>query len=111
MKIREKLNLMKKIDEDNRKHVEDFIQAHMKVWVADFAFIDRDGMKREWTPGVDDPDSEINSNRNDFTVQVQALNIRDALDAAEKALKEKREESGWLEFIITDVGICNENIW
>lgn len=111
MKIREKLNLMKKIDEDNRKHIEEFIQAHMKIWVVDFAFIDRDGMKREWEPAADDPDSEINSNRNDFQIQVKALNIRDALDAGEKLLKEKREESGWLEFIITDVGICNMNIW
>ena len=108
MKIREKLNLMKKIDEDNRKHVEEFIQAHMKIWVADFAFIDRDGLKREWEP---EDSHNLNSNRNDFTIQVQALNIRDALDAAEKTLKEKREESGWLEFIITDVGICNDNIW
>lgn len=108
MKIREKLNLMKKIDEDNRKHVEEFIQAHMKIWVADFAFIDRDGLKRGWEP---EDSHNLNSNRNDFTVQVSALNIRDALDAAEKMLKEKREESGWLEFIITDVGICNDNIW
>lgn len=111
MKILEKLKLMKQIDEDNRKHVEEFIQAHMKIWVADFAFIDREGRKREWEPNVSDPDSEINSNRNDFTLQVEALNIRDALDAAEKKLKEMREESGWLEFIITDVGICNDNIW
>ena len=107
MKIREKLNLMKKIDEDNRKHVEEFIQAHMKIWVADFAFIDRDGLKREWEP---EDSHNLNSNRNDFTVQVSALNIRDALDAAEKKLKEMREECGWLEFIITDVGICTDNI-
>lgn len=111
MKIREKLKLMKKIDEDNMKHVEEFIQAHMKVWVAEFGFIDRDGMKRMWNNDPNDPDSEINSNRNDFTIQVKALNIRDALDAAEKALKEKREESGWLDFIIYDVGMCNQNIW
>ena len=108
MKILEKLKLMKQIDEDNRKHVEEFIQAHMKIWLVDFAFIDRDGLKREWEP---DDSHNLNTNRSDFTVQVEALNIRDALDAAEKLLKEKREESGWLEFIIIDVGICNDNIW
>ena len=108
MKIREKLKLMKQIDEDNRKHVEEFIQAHMKIWVADFAFIDSDELKREWEP---EDESNMNIHRSDFTVQVEALNIRDALDAAEKKLKKMREESGWLEFIITDIGICNDNIW
>ena len=65
MNTKDKLNLMKQIDVDNRKHIEEFIQAHMKTWVADYAFIDRDGLKRDWEPEdsriieetVDIPDS------------------------------------------------------
>ena len=102
MKIRDKLNLMRKIDEDNKKHLQEYIKAHMKIWVADYAYMDRDGNK------VEELDSDPFGK---YRIQVEALNIRDALDAAEKKLKEMREESGWLEFIITDIGICNDNIW
>jgi len=102
MNIKDKLMLMDEIKEANKRHVEEFIQAHMKIWVADYAFIDRDGNK------VEELDSDPFGK---YRIQVEALNIRDALDAAEKKLKEMREESGWLEFIITDVGICNDNIW
>ena len=108
MNTKDELMLMDEIKEANKRHVEEFIQAHLKVWVADFAFIDSNGLKREWEP---EDESNLNIHRSDFTVQVEALNIREALDAAEKKLKEMREESGWLEFIITDVGICNDNIW
>ena len=101
MNTKDKLNLMKQIDEDNRKHLEEFIQAHMKIWVADYVYIDRDGNKIDIAPGSFRSPS----------LQVEALNIRDALEAAEKKLKEMREECGWLEFIITDVGICNANVW
>ena len=108
MNTKDELKLMDEIREANKRHVEEFIQAHLKIWVADFAFIDSDGLKREWDPR---DKSNMNIHRSDFIVQVAALNIREALDAAEKELKEIQEESGWLEFIIYDIGICNDNIW
>lgn len=108
MNIREKLKLMKKIDADNKRHVEEFIKAHMKVWVADFAFIDADGVKHEWEP---EDNSNPDYDRSNFTIQVEALNIREAVDAAEKKAEQIREECRWLEVKVTDIGICNDNIW
>ena len=106
MNTKDELMLMDEIKEANKRHVEEFIKAHLKIWVADYGYIDRNGNKHENV--IEDGCFQI-----PFTcrIQVEALNIREALDAAEKKLKEMREELGWLEFIITDVGICNDNIW
>ena len=45
MNTLDKLHMMKQIEEDNRKHVEEWKRKNMKIWVAEFAFIDRDGVK------------------------------------------------------------------
>ena len=103
MKILEKLNLMKQIEKDNKQHVEDWKRKNMKIWVADYAYIDRDGIKRN---SADD-----GSDRNEFTIQIEALDIQSALDEAKRTLLEKAAEEGWQEVKIIDVGICNENVW
>lgn len=102
MNMKEKLGLMKQIDADNKKHVEEFIQAHMKIWVADYAFVDRDGNRVE--EKEDDPVGL-------YRVDVEALNINVALEKAEEKLMALSEENGWRGFLIYDIGICNNNIW
>ena len=104
MKIREKLNLMKQIDKDNKQHVEDWKRKNMKIWVADYGFIDRDGVKH------DEEGDEVfpyGSNR----IQIEALDIQSALDEAKKQLLAMASNRDWQEVRIYDVGICNDNIW
>lgn len=103
MNIREKLNLMKQIEEDNRKHVEDWKRKNMKIWVADYGFIDRDGNKKE---------SDMNgSNLRDYQIQVEALDIQEALNKAKEQVSAMAYNRDWQYWTITDVGICNDNIW
>ncbi len=108
MKIREKLNLMKQIDEDNRKHVEEWKQKNMKIWVADYAFIDRDGNKHEWKP---EDKTGFDGHRENFTYQVEALDIQEALNKAKEQISAMAGNRDWQYWTITDVGICNDNIW
>lgn len=106
MKILEKLHMMKQIEEDNRKHVEDWKQRNMKLWVADYAFIDADGVKREW-----EIKPEFEGIKRSFTICVDAMDIQGALDEAKKTLLALAAEKNWQEVRIIDIGICNENIW
>jgi len=103
MNIKDKLDLMKQIKENNRKHVEDWKRENMKIWVADYGFIDRDGNKHE---------SDLNGHdMNDFQIQVEALNIREALEKAEEQVSAMAGNRDWQYWTITDIGICNDNIW
>ena len=104
MNTKDKLNLMNQIDKDNQKHVEDWKQQNMKVWVADYGFIDRDGNKHD---EEGDEAFPYGSNR----IQVEALDIQTALDEAKKQLLAMAGNRDWQEVRIYDVGICNDNIW
>ena len=108
MKILEKLHMMKQIEEDNRKHVEDWKRKNMKIWVADYAFIDRDGNKHEWKP---EDKTGFDSHRENFTYQVKALDIQEALTKAKEQISAMADNRDWQYWTITDVGICNDNIW
>ena len=108
MKIREKLNLMKQIDEDNRKHVEDWKRKNRKIWVADYAVIDRDGNKHDWNP---EDKTGFDGHRENFTYQVEALDIQEALTKAKEQISAMAGNRDWQYWTITDIGICNDNIW
>lgn len=101
MKIKDKLNLMKQIDEDNRKHVEDWKEENMKIWVADYAGIDADGNKFEAT------DDDFNACR----IQVEALTIEEALIEAKKQVGNLAVLGNWQDWKIYCIGMCNKNVW
>ena len=104
MNTKDELKLMDEIREANKKHVEEFIQAHMKIWVADYGFIDRNGVQHD---EEGDEAFPYGSNR----IQVEALDIQSALDEAKKQLLAMAGNRNWLEVKIYDVGMCNDNIW
>lgn len=101
MNIREKLNLMKKIDEDNRKHVEEWKQKNMKIWVADYSGKDAEGKVIEST--YVDPMA--------CRIQVEAMTIDDALKEAKKKVAALAEEGNWQTWLVWGISICNENVW
>ena len=79
--LKDKLNVMKEIDISNKQHVEDWKRKNMKIWVADYGFIDRDGNKH---------DEEGD----------EAFPYAGAHQEQNQSYKEG-----------SDVGICNDNIW
>ncbi len=102
MTTKEKLELMDEIKAANENHVKEWKAANMKVWVADYGFIDADGNKFEETEN--DPFGA-------YRIQIEALDIQAALDEAKKVLLEMAAGKGWQTVRIYNIGICNENIW
>mgnify|MGYP000974189028 CR=1 FL=1 len=102
MTTKEKLELMDEIKAANENHVKEWKAANMKVWVADYGFIDADGNKFEETEN--DPFGA-------YRIQIEALDIQAALDEAKKRLLEMAAGKGWQTVRIYNIGICNENIW
>lgn len=94
MNTKDKLNLMNQIDKDNQKHVEDWKQQNMKIWVADYGCIEANGERSE-----------------DNRIQIEALTIREALEKAEEEIKNLALLGNWQFWKIWDVGMCNDNIW
>lgn len=107
MNTLDKLNMMKQIEEANRNHVEEWKRRNMKIWVAEFAFIDRDGVKHEWNYGKKGFDHD----HDNFGYQVEALNIEEALTKAKEQISAMAGNRDWQYWTITDIGICNDNIW
>lgn len=106
MKMIDALKTMKEIKAANDKHLQEWKEQNMKLWVADYAFIDADGVKREW-----EIKPEFEGIKRSFTICVDAMDIQGALDEAKKILLALAAEKNWQEVRIIDVGICNENIW
>lgn len=106
--LKNKLNLMKEIDISNKQHVEDWKKANMKIWVADYAFIDRDGNKHDWNP---EDKTGFDGHRENFTYQVEALDIQEALTKAKEQISAMAGNRDWQCWTITYIGICNKNIW
>ena len=105
MNIKEKLQLMDEISEDNKRHVEEWKQENLKSWVADYGFIDKDGNKHD---EKGDPAFPFGTNR----IKVHASNIQDALIQATQCLTAIRAgQPDWQDARIYDIGIMDDNIW
>lgn len=102
--LKDKLNVMKEIDISNKHHVEDWKRENMKVWIADYGFIDRDGIKHD---EKGDEAFPYGSNK----IQIEALDIQEALKKAKEQISAMGDNRDWQHFTIYDVGICNQNIW
>lgn len=102
MTTKEKLELMDEIKAANENHIKEWKAANMKVWMADYGFIDANGNKVEETEN--DPFGA-------YRIQIEALDIQAALDEAKKVLLEMAAGKGWQQVRIYNIGICNENIW
>lgn len=107
MTIKDKLHMMKQIDEDNRNHVEEWKRKNMKIWVINYGFIDRDGVKHVW----DVDKTGFDSHSDNFTYQVEAMDIQEALNKGKEQIAAKAFNRYWQYWTIIDVGICNNNIW
>ncbi len=103
MSMKDKLIIHKRIEAEDRKHLEEYMERYNKTWTVNYAFVDRHGVKR--TDDMDYFPSESNQ------IEVKALNIQDALDKAKTELEIMGENRGWREIKIWDIGICNANIW
>lgn len=105
MNIKEKLQLMDEISDDNKRHVEEWKQKNLKSWVADYGYIDQDGNKHDEKGDAAFP---FGTNR----IKVYAPNIQGALIEAMKCLTAIRNgQPGWQDARIYDIGIMDDDIW
>lgn len=89
MTTREKLELMAEIKAANDAHVQEFLNTKFQDWKISYAFVTPDGEAHE-----------------DEFYWLKAATIGDALETAKMILTKIGAESGWVKWMIWNIGIA-----
>lgn len=89
MTTREKLELMAEINAANDAHVQEFLNTKFQDWKISYAFVTPDGEAHE-----------------DEFYWLKAATIGDALETAKMILTKIGAESGWVKWMIWNIGIA-----
>lgn len=90
MTTREKLELMAEIKAANDAHVQEFLNTKFQDWKISYAFVTPDGEAHE-----------------DEFYWLKAATIGDALETAKMILTKIGAESGWVKWMIWNIGIAS----
>ena len=89
MTTKEKLKLMDEIKAANDARVQKFLNTKFNEWRIDFAFVTPDGEAHE-----------------DEFYWLKAVTIGDALETANEILTKIGAESGWVKWMVWNIGIA-----